>query len=508
MQPMSQILKEVSSKPFKDPKLDWITQEVVDEFKKVEGLYRSDARYDFGWWYQYFWKEARVEKGCAPDQIKRLIAMIYEFKIENNLADGHEPGHGIEFKPGRSWPIDVQRQRIILAHLLLMGFREMPVKNINTLDPPDAQKYFSKLVEVYDNKEKINIPIGYRGVGTSFADLLKYKGALNRATLGLFNMDKPWHPFCIPHFRSKLYFRANSGDNCLFTVISAAVSPELAVGFPLIEDQEIYKFPRKPLEQWTEMDVAQCKSGDLPLCLARVACTVNGLQKVGVFLATQTYIYAFKVAGDTVHTQSFLEDEMGGEQNQCPERGVRSVPLGDFLFGVRVYRIHLGPTRYDGVIAFVRERKFMKNGSWDDNIPDTFAFADEHFYGDRYRGRIFLWEFVMDKFAANARIKGESANPKKELPKNLSVERKDASQVKKLQLPGAFANTPLASYKKPMTGLKGQQGNVSATAMPKEVRAAVQDNVDVTLITHWDIPFSMLRELRESAQNLYLGRTT
>lgn len=96
----------------------------------------------------------------------------------------------------------------------------------------------------------------------------------------------------------------------------------------------------------------------------------------GIFLATESFIYAVKVK-QALHTQRFVEQNFAMPQDQCKERGVRGIDLKDFLAGVRLRRIHLGPTRMHGVVAFVQEIKYFYNGRWEE-VPNIIDFSAYH----------------------------------------------------------------------------------------------------------------------------------
>lgn len=211
-----------------------------------------------------------------------------------------------------------------------------------------------------------------------------------------------------------MYFRKASGDNCLYTVTSVADNVPVAVGFPLIDDPAVYNLnqPRnlvklrktklqgligtsgwtlgeiiaaaeygvtfeslltKPFRTWTpaEIDIAS-KSG---VKIVQAQCEFqDGSTKPYYFLGTENYMYITKLRGGVVHTQKIAKGD-------CKERGVREIPLNDFIIGVRIQRVHLGPTRMHGIYGFIQECKYYDGEEWKDisTLGTAGKFYDFHF---------------------------------------------------------------------------------------------------------------------------------
>ncbi|MBB5496718.1 hypothetical protein [Paraburkholderia sp. MM5384-R2] len=389
---------------------DWITKQQLDQFKGLQRLYASNQDFDFGWWCAYFWKEARASGGRldpGDEKLKALFVRVYRDPTlpTMNFGGRKTAGATIVVQQAASWPDTDADKRAVLELALEIGFKDMPGGPATGGIPRglEVRRYFrNKLRLRTAGGGRLILPIGCRGEGRDFATVREHGGALNRVDLGLNNMGQPWHPFSHAPHKDRMYFRVASGDNCLFSVLSVAETMKLSVGFPLIEDEQIFKFPSALIMHWTRSQLELARANDV--LLARVTCTVNGTQRTGVFLATQSYAYSFKVLGDAVHTQDFLENEMGGVQDQCIERGVREVALQDFLFGLKLRRIHLGPTRGHGVIAFIEQVRYQMGGDWHENV-ERALYAQRHFDSDRQAA-----DAVLDPLEAQiqvGRIEGE-----------------------------------------------------------------------------------------------------
>jgi hypothetical protein len=479
-----------------------VTAEMVKQFSEWPSLYKSAEQYDFGWWYAYFWKEAKSQLNSRPDDLKEVIVKVVDAAGDNVKSAAAIRAADKDVWAGLRPPLDAParafKQKGILDILLRMGFKAMPIANPGGPLGPSAKELFQHKIQVETKGKKIGLAIGYRGVGTTFEDIIKFKGALNRVELKHLNMDKPWHPFSSEYAAKQMYYRLGSNDNCLYTVASAADTIKLAVGFPLIEDEAIHQFSAgKSIETWDAADFAKAKIGTRPVYLARVSCTVNGEAKTGIFLGTESFVYLFKVTQEAVHTEDYLvgiDKKMAG---QCQERGVRRVPLSDFLVGLKVRRIHLGSQRTDGTVAFVQEIKYLNSGQWDnlDGVVDP-SFTLDRFLGDKTAATGFL-DLCRTNYRVGSTILGEREY-------GAIVEARPVAR--KLNM-GAFANL--------LGGGGGAQGpnfnikktNQSAKIGSTTVRAGVSDKIDVSAILDWDVGEASLTNIKSTTPNLYYGRT-
>ncbi len=71
------------------------------------------------------------------------------------------------------------------------------------------------------------------------------------------------------------------------------------------------------------------------------------------------------------------------QSTKCDERGIRGVPLSDFLVGFKLRRYHFGRSRTEGLAAWIEECKYFFEGAWHDWSQETDGkLAAQHFYGD------------------------------------------------------------------------------------------------------------------------------
>jgi len=367
---------------------DWISETQISQFKGLHRVFTSAADFDFGWWFAYFWKEAKAagwKLDNSGEKLKDLFVTIYGDPTVgvSGYRNKQQAAVGIVIRGDNAWPPTDAAKRLVLNLALEIGFKAMSptAADGGVTRGNEVRRYFKNKIRLRSGGNgRRALPVGCRGDGRDFDKVKEHGGALNRVDLGINNMGAAWHPFSAPPQKNQLFFRASSGDNCLYSVLSVAESMRLAVGFPLIEDEQIFRFPSKSLlMHYKRDDVQAANAGSVKL--ARCTCRIAGKLRTGVFLATETYAYSFKVMGDAVHTQDFLESEMSGAKDQCLERGVREVALQDFLFGLKLRRVHHGPTRGHGITAFIQDVRYQMGGDW---YPAVGAkdFAHHHFDDD------------------------------------------------------------------------------------------------------------------------------
>lgn len=401
---------------------EWVTQKLLSKVSNQTAIYDNSRKYGFGWWFAYFWKELGV-KNRNEELLKEVVASVFGDKFPKDIAtqnygnkrkagDAVADGFTALLPEPKDLASNSAHYRQMLTKLLNIGFREMPTTELGTGPVPRGAAIFAELIDANKIGNRVPVAIAYRGEGREFKTVIEHKGAQSRADLGLLNMNQPWHPFSNPAVASKTYARGASGDNCLYTVTSIATDIKIPVGFPLIEDEDIYGVPALPatepvkdLSKWNYKMFSAARAKG-PVRLAKAA--ISGVNKPsGIFLATDSFIYAVKVKR-AIHTQDFVETTFAMPQNQCKERGVRGIKLKNFLAGARLRRIHLGPARMCGVVAFVQEVRYFINGQWMQHA-DPQQFADYHFYGDTAAALSAL-RLINGQFnvaGGNGRLEGE-----------------------------------------------------------------------------------------------------
>ena len=391
---------------------DWVTAGAVTHFKNAHQqapLFPLQPEYGFGWWYAYFWNEVRAAN--APlDDFKSLLDMIYDEPdvdvqgLNYGAAQRARTTAAIATITAGPAPqrYNDWRKRRILRKLLDMGFTSMPRAPMHGGNN-DTRDYFKYQIR-YDSalNRRIPVSLGFRGEGRNFATVLLHQGARNRVDLHMLNMDQTWHPFSDPAVGNQMYFRRTAGDNCLYSVTSIADDFDVALGFPLIEDRAIFVPPHKELRKWTRQEYQHARhpvDGKKPVMAAKIRLLHDGRLMYGYALGTESWLYLVKVMGDAVHTQNVL----GGIQ--CRERGVRDIPMADFMAGFHLRRIHYGPTRGHGIHAIVHETKYFTGAAWHNAATDQ-DIATAHFNGDVRAAGVFR-DLVRSKLTEPDALFGE-----------------------------------------------------------------------------------------------------
>ncbi len=400
---------------------DWISQGLLTKLCSSSAIYDNRVEFGFGWWFAYIWKEIGA-RNRDEEKMKEVIATVFADRFpadiaQKSYAQKRAAGDAVAagFTALLPEPADLRtnplKYRALLTKLLNIGFREMPAQAVSLPGAGQVKEMFLDRISALKHGNRVPVAIGYRGDTRDYDTVISHSGALSRADLGLNNMNQPWHPFSDPVVGGKTYGRGASGDNCLYSVLSIGNDVSVPVGFPLIEDANVYTLPALPatepvkdLSKWNFKIYREAQTGKTaPLRLAKAA--VTGVGKTsGLFLASEMFIYAVKVK-KAVHTQDFVEQEFAMPQNQCRERGVRAVKLKNFLAGARIRRIHLGPARMCGVVGFVQEVKYCVGGRWVPNV-DAAQFGAAHFYGDVEAGRSAL-ALIQARLAPNGTVIGE-----------------------------------------------------------------------------------------------------
>jgi len=146
-------------------------------------------------------------------------------------------------------------------------------------------------------------------------------------------------------------------------------------------------------------------------------------QGTGVYLATETYLFCFKVTGDVADTEGMAKENAGGASN-CKERGVEGIPLSNFLVGMRVRRIHRGPARGFGLKAFIQEVRYWDGTTFNRQL-DMEKFALQ-FGGDTAARDEFLQKFNTSIASrSNRRQEGDEHRGARRSAEILQIDRWD-----------------------------------------------------------------------------------
>lgn len=399
---------------------DWVGGALMEKVSRTEHVFSTTPRFGFGWWFDYFWKERATkgeeDRGPRERLMEDILALLFADDFPPDIASADFKTMRIArdrvaaaFTPPLPQPADLnthpQKYRELLTRVMSIGFRELPTATLASQAEGKAKEMFRDLLEVDRNGSRMPVAIAYRGETRDFDTVALHGGATPRSQLGRLvnmNMEAPWHPFSDPRIASRSYARGASGDNCLYSVNSIADGLDVPVGFPLIEDPNIFSIPDPgggghDVSSWTYAMLRQARQSQLPparhlaapdrkapIVLAK--CTISGVpgKRSGIFMATENHVYAIRLEA-AMHTQEFVEGNFGIVKGQCKERGVGAIALDQYVAGARVRRMHLGPARTCGVTGFVQERRFMIDGKWRDEVTAKELSA-AHFNNDAKAG--------------------------------------------------------------------------------------------------------------------------
>jgi hypothetical protein len=379
---------------------EWCSSAVVNHFRALPHLFSvtpaNVADKDFGFWLEYFWKEARA---YADDRHAEVIRTLYaapaitpgDLAALNNVQERRDLINArgtaaVTILTAAMFPATDRDKRLLLLKLLQIGFRDMasPVKPSAAM--PATQAHFRHVL--IHPSGTIAAKLVFRGDGSDFDAMQREGGRRNRVDLGLCNMGAAWHPFRDTAVGSKMWFRRSSGDNCLYSVTSVADKFTLAIGFPLIEDEAIYGAPcirNKAIALWTPGDCTAARGAGVQLSLAELTC--GGARRSALLLTTTSYLYLVKGSGGSVNTVEHAAAECNAtyadQATKCDERGIRGVPLADFLVGFKLRRFHFGRARAQGMYVQLEACKYFCDDSWNDwDQESDKRIAAQHFNND------------------------------------------------------------------------------------------------------------------------------
>nr|MCU0229468.1 hypothetical protein [Bryobacterales bacterium] len=216
----------------------------------------------FGYWFNYFWTEAREAYDLNPAAQAQLCDAFFAV-LEADGNGGYRP-------TDRYAAMDNTQMQNVLLKVLRVGFKRVHVgeQKKGPFSAPqalDAKSMFA--LQVSGNGEaRRTLPIGFRGDNRKPGDL-KDGGFMARARSlkstvhSNYGMNQAWHPFNLPVYANSLFLRkGKSKDNCLHTVISVASSLEEMLPYPLLSDPSLFGLAFKDPATWTSDDVNYVKN--------------------------------------------------------------------------------------------------------------------------------------------------------------------------------------------------------------------------------------------------------
>lgn len=293
----------------------------------------------FGYWFNYFWEEAR--QMAVLTQAQKDAGTAAYLTVFENMAGGTMPRAGFTAKSA------AEKQQVLVA-LLLIGFKRvsMPLPTLTPIVPGElvsppcmAAKDAAALQLQMVQGKGIHWPIGFRADTRTYQELADTGGFIPRARshgkdiYRDFGFDQPWHPYNNPVYGNSLWLRLGTGsrDNCLHTVIS--IGPKFAeiTHFPILGDATVFDARNsenlgkpfligKAFDLWNDADIATARAHRQRVEAQKVDGTVHHLEK-------RNHVYVFHLLGiEGVNT----EEEFPGP-DKFGERGISSVPAANFL---------------------------------------------------------------------------------------------------------------------------------------------------------------------------------
>ena len=353
----------------------------------------------FGYWFNYFWNEAREAYDLNPAGEVQLCDAFFAL-MESN---GH---NGFRLRED-AVNLDNMRLRDILLNVMRVGFKRIQVgPGLASMAPQalDARTMFAMQVNLQGQPVR-TLPLGFRGDNRSY-DELKNSGFIARARSGTeavhaeYGMDQAWHPFNLPMYASSLFVRkGKSKDNCLHTVISVASSLQDMLPYPLVSDGLLFKLAPKDPATWTPKDITYTEKHWMRLNIVRNPEPNGPIDK----LTTDKYVYVLDMTkGKAFNTQAWQ-----AELNvpiPFPERAADRV-LPEQILGVLKVRKHYfyRPSGNKGVMTLFNIEKlsfdFLLNENVIKNLHGEIAPTDIRGVIDReIRCANFLIQGEMDAY--------------------------------------------------------------------------------------------------------------
>lgn len=330
----------------------------------VNAPYPSKVEYDKGWWFNYFWAEARTQHA-------RITALrsVYRQAFQPDPIPTLQNATAIQSGQVKLVPKDLTdaEMKQVLERLLLIGFKAMEltphyIVDASTVLANEVRVGMMRLAKIE------NVRFAYRGEQRDVETLCKHAANDSIATkskviaLGM-NSNQPWHPFSDPYFRNRHYFRLGAVDNCLHSVISITDQFYVATKFPLLNDANIYPMPADVRRYIQDGGVATGPINNQDWWQTRKAKVFLGHftksgKAVPMFWTENTlYIFKFRDADTVFSTQAY--QKALSDQN-FPEQAVAQIPLDNYLAAIRLRRVHHGMDHTaQGHTAFVQDVKII-----------------------------------------------------------------------------------------------------------------------------------------------------
>jgi hypothetical protein len=324
-------------------------KEIVGPFGAAYGA--NDSK-KFGYWFNYFWAEAREAYDLDAAAQSQLCDAFFAV-LESDGADGYRPS-------AQFTQMDNVQMQNVLLKVMRIGFKRVQV------GPGPASMGWNavdaKTLFACDVKEKMKVArtlcIGFRGDNRNFSDL-KDTGFLARARCqGMkvhsdYGLDQPWHPLHLDIYRDSLFLRkGKSKDNCLHTVISVASSLEEMLPYPLLSDASLFNLALKDPNLWDQNNLAYVGNHFLGLQIVRKD-TNGAIDR----MVTDKNIYVLDMSTGAGYNTAQFQQNLG-VGNPFPERAIDRVLPEQILAVLRVKKHYFfRRTSNPGIWTFFKVEK-------------------------------------------------------------------------------------------------------------------------------------------------------
>jgi hypothetical protein len=334
------------------------------EIQPVNAPHPDTDAATFGYWFNYFWEEARKTGNLTPGDQGRLCDAF--FTVFDKDATG------VRVKPTFNQLTD-DKMRTILTTLLVIGFKRVPLEGVvpaarTHLGRSNKVVAIERAVDCLDLqievagarlptlKDKVptsgsTLTIGFRGDGRSYEDLVTAGGFKARArskgqdVYKWFGFDKPWHPFGLKVYKKSLFLRKGQNkDNCLHTVVSVGFEFKELVTYPLLTDAGLFPLCQKPLNTWTQKEIGEAVTHKWKV---RTVPSTSGNGALD-HIEHELRIYVVRMDLSRGFDTSAWQKKMG-EGNPFPEVAVDQVTISNILAEIVLTRryYHPGKVGYD-----------------------------------------------------------------------------------------------------------------------------------------------------------------
>ncbi|TWS97321.1 hypothetical protein [Reyranella sp. CPCC 100927] len=308
------------------------------EIKDVANPFGGTDKRSFGYWFNYFWEEARQVDDLTDGDKTRLSDAFLAVLTKTGTAWSPSPDLA---------RMDDHRRRQILTTLLVLGFQRIALDGFLSSSPAgiraekaiDARSVFIKNLEFNRRGQAWSIAIGFRADGRPYEKLVEQGGFHSRArssgqsVYSEFGLDLPWHPLSLDVYARSLFLRkGHNKDNCLHSVVSVAKLFSEIMPYPLLSDAATFRLAFKPFSSWTAEDKREAASHWL-----KIRVVEGGSPRKIDHLENEIRVYIVRV-DNTVAFNTEAWQKRLHVSNPFPEAAVAQIPIEDILAEIEVTR--------------------------------------------------------------------------------------------------------------------------------------------------------------------------